>query len=262
MRKKRPVIQLTVVRKQQISPNMQRITLTGPEVAQLPTDCAGHYLKLLFNPHGGTNISQLSEDQRPVFRTYTVRSIEPEKQQISIDFMRHEVTIPSIEKGGFAAHWAINCKLGESISIGGPNSMQDVNMNADSVIIVADMTALPAAIAKIEALDKSATGDAFLLILQAQDKQTIDTPLGLNIHWVIENQSEQLVNKVQQKPWPNGSVSVWCACEFSDMRAIREYIGQQQVPRTHCYFSSYWKKGCTEDGHKVLKKQDSEDFNK
>ncbi len=49
---------------------------------------------------------------------------------------------------------------------------------------------------------------------------------------------------------------MWCACEFDDMRALRDYFrNQRNVEHDRIYISSYWKNGVSEDGHKVLKRQ-------
>lgn len=41
-------ITLTVTQTSTITPNMQRITLSGEGLSKYPTECAGGYIKLLF----------------------------------------------------------------------------------------------------------------------------------------------------------------------------------------------------------------------
>ncbi|WP_432453380.1 MULTISPECIES: siderophore-interacting protein [unclassified Agarivorans] len=261
MKRKLQLKQLTVVKSETISPNMQRVTLSGEAIKSFAEDSAGQYLKLLFHPQGGSDLSSLSEEQRPVVRTYTVQALDQSTQTLSIDFVRHGDAQPSPENGGYANHWAQHCKVGDSIQLAGPNSNAAIDMNTDSVLLIADMTALPAMQAKLAQLPSNTQGTAFVLLKHQADKQSIQTPEGIQIHWLIEEDNRQtLADVVINHPWPQGSVAVWCACEFTDMRKIRAYISQLKVPRSNSYFSSYWKQGMTEDGHKVLKKEDSDAF--
>jgi hypothetical protein len=47
------------------------------------------------------------------------------------------------------------------------------------------------------------------------------------------------------------------------MRAIRAWLKDEKAVAHEClYISSYWKKGRSEDQHKIEKKQDSEAFAK
>ena len=60
-------------------------------------------------------------------------------------------------------------------------------------------------------------------------------------------------------PSLEGQVSVWAACEFGSMRALRAHLKQvHEIPKSHFYVSSYWKIGQSEDGHKLAKQQDAE----
>jgi NADPH-dependent ferric siderophore reductase len=43
------------------------------------------------------------------------------------------------------------------------------------------------------------------------------------------------------------------------MRALRQYFrNEKEVERGNIYISSYWKKGVSEEGHKVIKQQDAQ----
>ncbi len=50
--------------------------------------------------------------------------------------------------------------------------------------------------------------------------------------------------------------------EFDSMRALRQYFrNEKEVDRENIYISSYWKQGVSEDGHKVIKREDAESNN-
>lgn len=236
-----------------ITPNMQRITLESEAFAAFPADCEGGYIKLLFDAQGRTDIHALAEDERPLMRTYTIRSFMPQQNSIEVDFVRHTCDDP---QSGFAARWAMSAQVGDTIHIAGPGTIQNMNLQADWFFMVADMTALPALSAKIRRLPKQAKGYAVIKIESEADKQALDAPENMQIIWLTEQTISQAVYDLE---WLEGEVSVWCACEFDAMRAMRQYFrNDKHVDRDNIYISSYWKHGVTEDGHKVIKRQDME----
>lgn len=245
---------VTVTATEQITPNMQRITLQGSDINHIQATDAGGYIKILFNQEGGTDLSALGEGERPAMRTYTIRSVNTDECSIDVDFVRH---VSSDHSAGFAALWAMNARVGDTLNIGGPGKLQTMYTEADWYLMVADMTALPACSVKLRQLPESATGYAVLQVKSEQDRQSIEVPEGIKIIWLTEDES--ITETVKALPWQDDEVSVWSACEFEDMRALRQYFRKEkQVPRQHSYISSYWKRGVSEDTHKVLKKEEAD----
>jgi len=244
---------LTVVKTETITANMQRITLHANEIAGLPDGCEGGYIKLLFNAQGSTDLSLLAEEERPVMRTYTIANFSRSECTIDVDFVRHEISDVSC---GFAARWAMNAVVGDCIYVSGPGLLIDINADADWFFTVADMTALPALTAKIGKLPNDVKGYAVIKVIDRLDIKAIETPDNIQVIWLLDDES--LIDKVKVLPWLSGSVSVWVACEFDDMRLLRGYFrNEKAIPKDNIYISSYWKHGVTEDGHKVLKRQDA-----
>ncbi|MBW3695626.1 siderophore-interacting protein [Vibrio sp. T187] len=247
---------LTVLSTTTITPNMQRIVFTGEGLKNFPTHCAGGYVKLLFTPSGSTDLSTLSSEEKPVMRTYTIRDFDLGKCQLEIDFVRH---ITKDLQCGFAARWAMNAQVGDTVSIAGPGLIQGLNLEADWFFLTADMTSLPALSAKLRSLPSNAVGHAIIHITSEQDKQALAAPEGLRVQWVVEGESEMtLAEAAREVEWLSGQVSVWCACEFDSMRQLRQYFrNEKEVEKNNIYISSYWKRGVTEDGHKVIKREDA-----
>ncbi|USD67534.1 siderophore-interacting protein [Vibrio sp. SCSIO 43136] len=252
---------LTVISKENLSENYIRLTLSFEKHDQFPPDCAGQYVKLLFTPQGSTDLSQLSEGERSMMRTYTIRSFDSTNKQLTIDFVKH--THDSQEVGsGLAGQWAATANVGDTINVAGPGPRKPINTKVETVIYAADMTAIPALAAALEDLTPDAKGHAFIQVTSASDIQPLSAPKGIQIEWVVsEPASEDLSQAIEKLPKQNGSAAIWCAAEFSQMRTIRRYFSQQwDISRDASYFSSYWKLGVTEDGHKVLKSQDAKEF--
>ncbi|MGO1297266.1 MAG: siderophore-interacting protein [Vibrio sp.] len=253
---RRPSFALTVIATERISPNYQRIQLQGDSIAHFDAECIGGYIKLQFTPQGSTDLSTLDDSVRPVLRTYTIRDFDPQSHILTLDFVRHEVKDPCC---GFAARWALECQVGDSIQIAGPGKSPGINTSGDWFFLVADMTALPALSAQLTALPADAQGYAVIEVADANDAQTLTAPEGMDIIWHVAGQGTELVDAVKALTWRAGQCAVWCACEFDAMRAFRQYFRQQQdIDRDYIYISSYWKNGVTEEGHKVIKREDNE----
>jgi len=249
--------QLTVVSNDTVSPNMQRVTFHGDDIASFPADCAGGYIKLLFDSQGNTDLSGLPEGQRPHMRSYTIKSFSAQNSTIVVDFVRHETTDLTM---GFASRWVMSAKAGDNIFIVGPGQIKPIETSVDWYFMVADMTALPALSAKIKELPSDAKGYAVIKVVSFDDIQAIDIPSNMQIRWITKESC--LLTTVKELPWLEGEVFVWSATEFEEMRELRQYFRDEHaVDRDRIYISSYWKRGVSEDGHKAAKRLDKENQN-
>lgn len=242
--------QLTVSQSQRISPNMQRVTLQGKDLAGFPTGHEGSYIKLLFPNEGDDNV---------IMRTYTIRNFKPCDLSLDIDFVLHGDTD---KDSGPASTWAANTIPGDTIQMFGPGKIKTASLEADWFLFAGDMTALPAISCQLEQLPANAKGYAVLEINSEQDQQPLIKPEGIDIVWVTNPHSDTnntvLSDAVKTQPWLSGTPAIWAACEFTNMRLLRAYFKKdRQVSRDHLYISSYWKIGQTEDKHKIIKKQDA-----
>ncbi len=146
---------------------------------------------------------------------------------------------------------------GDTINIVGPGSISNLNTEADWFFMAADMTALPALSAKIRTLPEEAKGYAVISVMSPADIQPLHAPADMELIWLTEGQA--LADSVRELEWLDGNASIWCACEFDSMRALRQYFrNEKEVDRENIYISSYWKQGVSEDGHKVIKREDAE----
>ncbi|WP_339673516.1 siderophore-interacting protein [Dasania marina] len=238
---------LTVIRSQQITTNMQRITLGGSALKGFPTNQDGAYIKLLLPDN---------HQHSAATRTYTVRNYREAFNELDVDFVLHG-------DGGPASAWATRAQPGDEITIAGPGGKKLLDFSADWFLLAGDMTALPAISVNIEQLPDHARGYAVIEILHESDIQTFQTPDAFEIKWIInptpEKENTLLLDKVMQQPWLEGNPSIWAACEFSGMRALRRYFKQEkEVAKKALYVSSYWKRGLSEELHKKVKRTDAE----
>ena len=195
-------------------------------------------------------------------RTYTVANYRRDAREIDVDFMLH--SHPESTQNSVAESWAMQAKAGDTIPIFGPGPATFINPDADWFLLAADMTALPALTASLARLPDDATGYVVVEILSADDRQTLQVPENVSIKWVVNptagSDDSPLYEVIKQLQWLDGRVSVWTACEFKTMKKIRQYYREaRHVPKSNLYISSYWKKGLTEEAHKVAKKEDAAD---
>jgi len=241
---------LVVSQSQRITPNMQRITLQGQDLAEFPTGHEGSYVKLLFPLTGDTNV---------IMRTYTIRKFNPVDLALDIDLVLHGELG---KNSGPASTWAAQAIPGDAMQMFGPGKVKAASLAADWFLFAGDMTALPAISCQLEQLPADATGYVVIEINSEQDQQSLQKPEGLDILWVInphpDRENTVLSDAVKALPWLPGTPSIWAACEFSNMRLLRAYFKKEKhVSRDQLYISSYWKMGQSEDKHKVIKKQDA-----
>ncbi|REG85522.1 siderophore-interacting protein [Marinomonas pollencensis] len=235
--------ELVVISSTLVTPHMLRVTLGGENISTMPEDQESGYVKLIFPSDSGR-----------LMRTYTIR--KQRADAIDIDFMLHEDSGP-------ASSWAKNAKPGDRILVGGPGPKKMIEESAEWQLLIGDMTALPAISVNLETLPASAKGYAVIEVVSEDDIQPLNHPAGIELKWVINSHpgsdDQALLKEVQALNWLSDDVSVWAACEFGSMKALRRFFKEEKkVPKDKLYISSYWKQGSNEDQHKAVKRADAE----
>jgi len=124
------------------------------------------------------------------------------------------------------------------------------------------MTALPAIAVNLAALAENATGDVLIEIQDDSDRQDIQHPPGVDIHWIVNpapgRRPELFEQAARSIAWGEGRVYAWSATEFDVMRRLRRYLREERrLGPDQLYISSYWKHGLVEDQHREIKSADA-----
>lgn len=246
---------LSVLKKRQLTPNMIRITFGGDSLADFPSGQESGYIKLHF-PRDDWGILALGKRRKPRLRTYTIRAFNAQSKELDVDFVAHG-------DNGPASAWALDAKVGDTLHSTGLGAKKLVDMKADWFFIAGDMTALPAISVNLEQLPRDARGYAVIEVMHPEDRQALNAPEGVEVHWVVNANPERpntlLADTVKSLPWMSGSANVWVATEFDSMRALRRYFKQERgVSRDSIYASSYWKMGETDEGNKRARRNDNQ----
>lgn len=237
---------------------MIRVVFSGPELAGFPEDREGANCKLMIPAPGETRknfANRLSNGPAPIRRTYTVRHFDPATKELAIDFVAHGDEGP-------ASGWASRAKPGDFLGFAGPSAPKITRFDADWYLVAADPSALPIAAATLEAMPRDAKGIAIFEITSEEDRQEIDAPEGIVMHWFVHPDPHQPSTAqetfIRQMDWPDGRVQTCVAGESGVIRALRAFFHQEQsIPRADTYISGYWKIGLVEDDHQKLKRAEA-----
>ena len=262
-RKSRPQINLTVLRREQLSPHMVRIIAGGPGfVDYVNNDFVDRYVKIAFPQPGiaypepldlWTVRETMPREQWPHTRTYTVRWVDEAAGELAIDFVIHG-------DEGLAGPWAATAQPGDNLIFTGPGGGHNPDPAADWYLFAGDESAVPAIGAVLEALPQNARGLAFLEVDSAADIQAIAAPDGVELRWLFRGgasagASEVLLNAVRDSDWPEGRVQVFAHGERGYMKGLRDvFYAQRGLERGQVSLSGYWASGRVEDDFQAEKK--------
>lgn len=254
---------LTVQRTEQIGPHLVRVVLGGDGFADVRDNAfTDKYVKIMFtDPALGLTPpydlealrEQLAPDQLPVRRTYTVRRLDPDVQELTIDFVTHG-------DEGVAGPWARAAQPGDLIALSGAGGAYSPDPTAEWHLFVGDDTAVPAISSAVEALAADAVGVVLLEVDGPADEVPVATPAGVSLRWLhragaTPGATSLLPAAVQELDWPTGRVQVFAHGERGAMKALRAVFADRAVPRADLSLSGYWAFGRSEDRFQAEKRE-------
>lgn len=259
----RPQVNLTVLRREQLSPHMVRIVAGGEGFGDFVNNgYADRYVKIVF-PQPGVEYPEpldlwriretMPREQWPFTRTYTLRWVDQAAHELAIDFVVHG-------DEGLAGPWAARAMPGDPLTFTGPGGAYNPSPVADWYLLAGDEAALPAIAAVLESLPAGATGLAFLEVDSDADIQQLRAPAGVRITWLTRNgapagSGSMLVDAVADADWPAGRVDVFAHGERGYMKGLRQVLFEQRgLERSQVSLSGYWAKGRVEDVFQAEKK--------
>ncbi len=158
-------MRLEVVGNTQLTPHMQRLELTAPELADL-TYLPGQDVMLLVAVDGN----------RPVRRRYTIRALDTTRQLLTLDIVRHG--------DGPGERWVRSAQPGDTIEGIAPRGKIFVAGQADWHLFAADESGLAAVFAMAGSLPAAAQATAILEVPELADEQRPTVPAGVSLRWL------------------------------------------------------------------------------
>lgn len=267
----RPVHTFQVVHREQLTDHIVRLVLGGSGEGTgfdtfSPNDFSDAYAKLVIvdprvnvsalpKPLTLDSFQELPAEQRPTVRTYTVRKVDRERGEITIDFVVHG-------EQGVAAPWAAAAVPGQPAYLMGPSGAYSPDPDADWHLLAGDEAALPAIGAALETLPDNAIGKVFIEVAGAGDEIELAAPDGVEVNWIHRGGRADLVGDehagdnapliaaVKKADWLPGQVQVFIHGEAQAvMHNLRPYIRKERgVPaKWAASISGYWRRGRTEE---------------
>lgn len=228
---------LTVLHRKQVTPQMLRLTLGGPDLAGFTSLGADDHIKL-FVPDRTTG--------ETVMRDYTPRRYDAERGTLEIDFALHEA--------GPATVWAMAAQEGEPAEIGGPRGSQVISGPITRWLLIGDETALPAIARRIEEMAPGTPVTSLVAVAGPAEEQKIATAadhVGLWVHRADPTDAAALCAALARIPLPEGTF-VWIAAEAGVARALRAALSERGHPAAWLKASGYWVAGEADRSEKNL----------
>jgi len=214
-----------VLRREQLSPHLVRLTLGGPELAQfvstgIPDEWVGLVVPGQFQS-----------------RYYTVRSWDG--VELVLDVVVHEV--------GLVTEWAARECVGDTVTITEAKGSFAMPDSAEWLLLVGDLTAMPAMARIAETVARSA-GVPTRIWAEVPDGDVLRgagyLPGGAEVTWLEppSDTSSGLASVVEAIDWPTGEGYFWMAGESAQMRAIRKHLmRERRLPSTAYDVMGYWR---------------------
>ncbi|MFI9121855.1 siderophore-interacting protein [Streptomyces bikiniensis] len=251
-----------VVHTERITPHMVRLVLGGPGLDGFDVgEYTDHYVKLLFAPEGVAypepfDMERIREDfpreQWPTTRTYTVRAWDPERRELTIDFVVHG-------DEGLAGPWAARAEAGDTVRFLGPGGGYAPDEAADWHLLAGDESALPAIAAALERLPAGTRAHAFVEIADAAEEQKLETAAGVDVTWLHRGDrpvGEALVEAVRTLDFPAGDVHAFVHGEAGFVKELRRHLRlEREVPRERLSISGYWRLGKSDEAWRAIKRE-------
>lgn len=185
------LVHVEVLRREQISPHMTRVTFGGPDLRRFRYRGFDQWFRLAiparaedrfdnlpprFGLGGYLKYRSLPKDTRPVIRNYTVRGFRAGAAELDVDFLIHG-------SEGLAGPWAA------AVEPGARAALIDQGCGwrpipAARTLLVADESGLPAVAGILRDMPRDAAGHALIELSDPADRQDLAAPEGMHIRWL------------------------------------------------------------------------------
>ena len=214
-----------VLRREQLSPHLVRLTLGGSGLAGftstgIPDEWVGLVVPAQFQS-----------------RYYTVRSFDG--AELVLDVVVHDV--------GLVTEWASGECVGDQVTITEPKGSFAMPDGAAWLLLVGDLTALPA-MARIAETHADTVPTRIWAEVPDVAELSGYLPAGVDVTWlspVLEEggrETSRLAAVVEAIDWPEGDGYFWMAGESAQMRAIRKFLmRERKLPSSAYDVMGYWR---------------------
>jgi NADPH-dependent ferric siderophore reductase len=226
-------MQLEVVGSSPLSPGMQRLVLTAPELAGLQ-----------YQPGQDMMFMVAVDGDRPVRRRYTIRALERERRLLTIDVVRHA--------DGPGERWVAAARPGDKIEGIGPRGKIFLNPDADWHLFIGDHSALPAYLTMAGAVPAGARALVILEVPGPDAEQ--DVPAHAEVTWLHRDgrpagDPAALAEAAGAVALPPARGHVYLAGEATVVLRLREALAARALAPEQISPKAYWGRGKANASH-------------
>jgi NADPH-dependent ferric siderophore reductase len=251
-----------VLRSERVTPQVVRVTFGGPGLEGFAAGpFTDHYVKLQLPPLGAGYEApfelervkaELPRERWPRVRTYSVRTWDAVKGELTIDFVDHG-------GDGIAGPWAAAARPGDRVQLIGPGGAYSPDPDADWHLLVGDACVLPAIAAALARVPAGTPAVVVAAVDGPEEELPLATDAELDLRWVhrvaaAELDPDPLVEAVRGLAFPPGRVHAFLHGEAGMVRSLRRHLLiDRSVPVEDTSISGYWKRRRTEEGWRADK---------
>jgi NADPH-dependent ferric siderophore reductase len=228
-------LSFTVVTSERMSPSMQRIVLTAPELAGFR-----------YEPGQDVMLLVAADGTRPVRRRYTIRSLDRDTLMLTLNVVRHGE--------GPGERWVQAALPGDRIEGIGPRGKITTSPGADWHLFMGDESAMPAILAMTESLPGDAEATLVVEIPEPDDEQELLAPARTRLSWLHRVNGSAgdpalLTAEAAQVELPPGSGHAYLFGEASVVLRLREILASRGLSPEQVSPKAYWGRGRANAGH-------------
>ncbi|TYL51391.1 siderophore-interacting protein [Nocardioides sp. BGMRC 2183] len=239
----------------EVTPHMLRLTLAGPEIAELHSHACDDHVGVVFPFEDGTRNDPVFNPDRqmldwsapaPPMRKYTIRRHDPAAGELDLDIVVHP--------GGLASDWASRVRPGdEAVLAGPPGSLAFAHTYAHYVVAI-DTTALPALARWLDEGDWIEDQEVTVQVLidhdhAAETGYPLRARRGVEITWLSRADGSHLADAVSEGDLGDrdpADVFLFAAGEAGDIKPLRRWAKASGIASL---ITGYWKRGAVELDH-------------
>jgi NADPH-dependent ferric siderophore reductase len=228
-------LQLEVAGSRLLTPHMQRLQLTAPELAGFQF-APGQDLMLLVAIDGN----------RPVRRRYTIRALDRANLLLTVDVVLHGA--------GPGERWVRSARPGDRIEAIGPRGKISPSLSADWHLFIGDESALPAIFAMTESLPGDSFATLLLEVPDPDDEQELAAPARTRVSWLHRlggpaGDPASLAAEAAEVELPPGNGHAYLLGEARVVLLLREVLAGHGLAADQVSPKAYWGRGRANANH-------------